>query len=86
MTVDKIAAFLSEAHGLSANEAPGPETSLLQSGLVDSLGMVELILFLEATFGIAVGDEDLVPENFETISAMARFVEAKQGQSARPEG
>jgi acyl carrier protein len=78
MVADKVAAFLSDAHGLSEKEVPGSETSLLQSGLIDSLGMMELVAFLEQTFEVHIEDEDLVPENFETISAIARLVESKR--------
>ena len=56
--------------------------SLLESGVVDSTGVMELVMFLEQTFGIEVGDEDLVPENLDTIENMASFVQRKR----TPEG
>ena len=82
MVADQIAHFLSEAKGLPADDVPGLETPLLQSGLIDSLGMVDLVAFIETTFGIQVDDEELVPENFETIFAIAGFVEHKRSKSA----
>lgn len=74
----RIREYLVESKGLTPAEAPDLQLSLLQAGLVDSLGMMDLVAFLEETFGIAVEDDDLVPENFETIAAMAGFVRRKR--------
>jgi len=51
--------------------------SLLESGIVDSTGVMELAMFLEEAFGIRVADEDFVPENLDTIENLAGFVERK---------
>ena len=48
--------------------------SLLEAGVIDSTGAMELVTFLEAAFGIVVNDQDLVPENLDSIAAMAAFV------------
>lgn len=53
------------------------DTDLLAAGLIDSLGIMELVKFLEGRFGIAVGDEDLEPDNFRSIDAIAAFVARK---------
>ncbi|MFL5896882.1 MAG: acyl carrier protein [Solirubrobacterales bacterium] len=53
------------------------DTDLLAADLIDSLGIMELVKFLEARFGIAVADEDLVPENFRSIDAITAFVARK---------
>lgn len=50
------------------------DTSLLESGILDSLSLLKLVLFLEEQFGVAVGAEDLVPENFETINAICAYL------------
>ena len=52
--------------------------SLLEHGVIDSLTMMELIGFLERTYGIQVTDDELIPENFETLSAIAGFVGKKR--------
>jgi len=57
----------------------GEDESLLQKGLIDSTGILEVVQFLEGRFGIAVEDEELVPENLDSISAIARYVMRKQG-------
>lgn len=50
---------------------------LLESGIIDSLGMMKLLLFLEENFSIQATDEDLMPETFETIEALSLWVETK---------
>ena len=54
------------------------EFSLLDSGVIDSLGILDLVEYIEESFEIQAADEDLVPENFETVSALVRFVESKR--------
>ncbi len=51
--------------------------SLLESGLVDSMGILEIVTFLEEEFQIVLADDEVVSENFESIASLARFVETK---------
>ena len=53
------------------------EDSFLEHGVVDSTGVLELVLFAEETFGIAVDDEEILPENFDSISCLATYVTRK---------
>jgi acyl carrier protein len=53
------------------------EASLTDRGVVDSTGVLELVGFLEETFGIEVGDDELVPENLDSIKLIAAFVAEK---------
>ena len=55
------------------------EDSLLDKGIIDSTGVIELIGFLEETFGIKVEDAEMVPENLDSIARMAAFVQRKRG-------
>ena len=55
-------------------DALGDEDDLIDSGVVDSLGIFQLIAFLEERFGIKIGDEEITPENFGTIAAIDRLV------------
>ena len=48
--------------------------ALIDNGVIDSLGIFQLLLLLEERYGIEVDDEDLVPENFETVGAIAQLV------------
>jgi acyl carrier protein len=52
-------------------------TPLLEAGLLDSLGIMKLLAFLEATFSIRVREDELIPENFETIQAILLLLEKK---------
>ncbi len=49
----------------------------LLDGALDSLGILRLVVFVEARYSIAIGDEDLVPENFATVVALADLLRAK---------
>ncbi len=53
------------------------ELSLIDSGLVDSTGMLDIILFIEAEYGFHVEDSETVPENLETIGRIAEYVARK---------
>ena len=55
----------------------GYDQSLLESGIVDSTGVLELVFFVEETFGIKVKDDELVPRNFDSIAKLAAYVRAK---------
>jgi acyl carrier protein len=56
--------------------------SLLEAGILDSLGVVTLVSFIERCFGIGVTDDDLLPENFDSIEAIASFVTRRQAERA----
>jgi acyl carrier protein len=56
------------------------EMSLERSHVVDSVRALELILFIEETFGISVANEEAVPENFDTVNAIVSYVERKRGE------
>ncbi|PIE19424.1 MAG: acyl carrier protein [Proteobacteria bacterium] len=51
---------------------------LFDNAIIDSTGVLELVGFLEETFEVQVEDEEMLPENFETIAALAGFVKRKQ--------
>ncbi len=53
------------------------DDSFLSMGIIDSTGMLELVNFLENTYGIDVDDADLVPQNLDSITGLAQFVERK---------
>ena len=54
-----------------------PESSLINSGIIDSLSLLRLISFLEGEFGIVIEDEDVVPENFDTLTIMESLVASR---------
>ena len=81
MIAGKVIAYLSESKGLPDEVHVDPETPLIRSGLVDSLGMEDLVLFLEGTFDISIDDDDMMPENFDTVAAITALVERKLAQA-----
>ncbi|MGE3507312.1 MAG: acyl carrier protein [Vicinamibacterales bacterium] len=54
------------------------EQSLLSTGVMDSTGVLELVAFIEQTYQVKVADQELVPENLDSIDQVARFVRRKQ--------
>lgn len=58
------------------------DESLLRKGVITSLGMMELVGWVEDTFGITVDPEEITEQNFDTLTGIARFVEAKRGAAA----
>ena len=58
------------------------EQSLLEAGVIDSAAMLDLIMFLEQAFQIHVDEDDMIPENFDSIAAMAEYVAGKQRVAA----
>ena len=57
-------------------------TSFLDSGIIDSTGLLELVDFVEKTFDILVADEELVPENFDSIGSISEYVSMKRNGSS----
>jgi len=53
------------------------ETSFLGSGIIDSTGILELVSFLEETYGISINDEELIPENFDSLKNIDKFLDNK---------
>ena len=58
-----------------------PSESFLEKGIVDSTGVLELVAFVEEEFGIRVEDDDLLPENFDSIDNLSKYVEAKLAET-----
>ena len=53
------------------------DESLLETGVIDSTGVLELVAFLESEFGFAVADAEIVPENLDSITRIAGYVKGK---------
>ena len=58
-------------------ESVDPREDLLASGVIDSHGLMEVVTFLESRYGVAVSDDDLLPENFESLESIEAFVTRK---------
>lgn len=57
------------------------DTSFLEEGIIDSTGVLELVLLVEQTFGVRVADEDLIPDNFDSVTNLAAYVRRKTALS-----
>lgn len=58
--------------------------SLLEAGIIDSTGILEVVAFLEEAFGIVVDDAEITPENFDSIDRLACYVGRKQAKIQEP--
>jgi len=59
----------------------GSDDSFLENGIIDSTGVLELVTYLETTFAIKVNDDELVPENLDSISRLTAYIERKQRET-----
>lgn len=66
------------AQQFPATKKVSEDDPLLGGGLIDSLGILEVVTFLEKEFDVIIVDEDLSPENFGSVRSIARFVEQKR--------
>jgi acyl carrier protein len=78
--VEQIKTFILSNFYVANPATIEPEASLLDAGIIDSTGVLEIVSFLESTFSISLADEEIVPENFDSIGRIARFVARKQAQ------
>jgi acyl carrier protein len=74
---DNIRTFVIQNFLFGDGSSLQDQESFLEAGIIDSTGVLELVGFLESTFGIAVRDEDLVPANLDSVDRASRFVERK---------
>jgi acyl carrier protein len=65
---------LGESHPLKIK----PDTNLIEEGLIDSMGLIQLLLFVEKQTGIHIPDEQVLPEHFQTVLCIERLVEVLQ--------
>ena len=79
----RIKAYLIEHFPSARDHALGDDDHLLANGILDSLGVLDLVGYLEQEFGITVSDDDLLPEHFETLRRLTAFVEDKQTVGSR---
>ena len=63
----------------SSERSFNDEDSFLEKEIIDSTGILELVSFVEERFGIEVGDEELIPDNFDSINKLGEYVSRKQG-------
>ncbi len=69
--------LLTEIAADSGKKSLDSDEDLLEHGMLDSMGIMKLIIYLEETFSIKVEDEEIIPDNFQTLNSMVRYLERK---------
>jgi acyl carrier protein len=75
----KLRTFITENFFVEETDLSG-DASLTRSGIIDSTGVMEILLFLEEHFGLKVPDEEVTPENLDTLNNLVRYVTASEGK------
>jgi acyl carrier protein len=75
----EIKSFLSASFPLYKEESVDREESLVESGVIDSLGILELVEFVEARFALQIPEDELLPENLDSIANISRYLAEKLG-------
>jgi len=76
--LEEIKGFIYRKFPLARNKSINFEDSLLESGIIDSLGVLEIVSYLIETHGIEIDEDDLMPENFDSILSITKFIERKR--------
>jgi acyl carrier protein len=79
----KVREFIIENFLFGNGEALSDDTSFMENGIIDSTGILELVMFLEQTYGIKIEDEELVPENLDSLMNIGRFLAGKVKSSGQ---
>ncbi len=74
----RVRAFLVETFLLGDDDGFGDHESLLDTGIVDSTGVMEVVAFLEESFNIVIDDDELVADNLDSVARLASFVTRKR--------
>jgi acyl carrier protein len=75
--LDTVSNFIVENFLFGDAESLKADTSFLEEGIVDSTGILELVMFLEETYGIKIEDDELIPENFDNLNRIVKYLERK---------
>lgn len=75
--------ILTEHLYMEKNRTLASDESLLSRGVIDSIGLLQMVAFVEAQFPIKITPDDLVPENFETVNALKGLIQSKLNGNGR---
>jgi acyl carrier protein len=75
---EELSEFILKEFAVDSDMNITADTDLLMQGIIDSMGIIKLVNFMEEKFGIKVGDIDMVPENFQNIDSLAEFIKSRQ--------
>ena len=74
---EKIREFILNQFPLARQRSTKDDDSLLDSGIIDSLGVLEVVTFIEIQYDITLSDEEMLSDNFESISTLTTFIQKK---------
>ena len=77
--IEKVQQWVHSAFPVAKERNITASDSLLESGIIDSMGTLEVVDFLETDFGIEVLDDEMVADHFDSILSIAKFISSKQG-------
>jgi acyl carrier protein len=75
--IDTIRHFVVENFLFGDGESLKEDTSFLERGIIDSTGILELVMFLEETYSMKIEDDELIPENLDNLRNITQFLERK---------
>lgn len=77
--IDRIRAYLQENFLFNTDPgALGNDDSFLEKGILDSTGVLEVVSWIEETYGVKVADEEMIPDNLDSVSRLSAFIQRKQ--------
>lgn len=78
----KVREFVVENFLFGDGEALRDDTSFMEEGIIDSTGILELVFFLEETFGFSVEDDELVPDNMDSLQNITQYIGRKLSENS----
>jgi len=75
--IEQLQQFMVEQKYIKDTAEISATDSLLEHGIIDSVGIQQLVVFLEEKYGVTVEEDDLMPENFDTLEAIDSYVKSK---------
>ena len=73
----EIKNFIIENFLYGQNDGFGEDVSFMQKGIIDSTGILELVSFVEEKYGISVADDELIPDNFDSVNKLSAYINRK---------
>ena len=77
-SIPEIRSFIVENFLYGQDDGFGDDVSFLEKGIIDSTGVLELVSFVEDKYGISVDDEELVPDNFDSLNNLSAYIARKK--------
>ncbi len=80
--IEKLKAFITNNYLFGKEDKLSYETNLLEKGIIDSTGILELVCFVEETFNFSVQDDEIIPENFSSLNKLNDYVDRKLSKNS----